>query len=381
MRHITLLLFMMGSMLIAQEKASIVKGKLTGIPDGTQISLFQQFERLGNRVGIDTLKNGEFYFEFAPESYPANLSLRGGEGMNGKCEIYLEKAEPTMIEGTGNFLSAWRATNSSSEQRFINGMADATEEFALQIDSLYMLRNKAVQDYISSNGEDTTARDMMKTVDAQVKEIQKSLIPLRFAYLKENYNSHFSVSELLAIAEYYTDIVPKEDVRAIYNKLDDTYKNTLYGEGLANQFIEVKVPQEGEMFVDLKLSDLQGNAHNLSDFKGKYMLLDFWSLGCYPCILAAPELREMQSKYADKLSIVGVSMDTKKNMWEEATERDSVTWTNLSDMKGTFGGAGVAYGISGFPTYILISPEGEIVKRWSGFGEGIFEEKIGEYLK
>ncbi|MEL7340943.1 MAG: DNA topoisomerase IV, partial [Bacteroidota bacterium] len=75
------------------------------------------------------------------------------------------------------------------------------------------------------------------------------------------------------------------------------------------------------------------------------------------------------------------SMDTKYEWWQQATERDSITWVNLSDFKGTFGGAGATYGVQGLPTYVLIGPDGKVAHRWTGFREGIFEEEVGKRLQ
>jgi hypothetical protein len=65
----------------------------------------------------------------------------------------------------------------------------------------------------------------------------------------------------------------------------------------------------------------------------------------------------------------------------ESSKKENITWTNLSDGKGTFGGAGNAYGTKGIPLYILIDKEGIIVEKWTGFNPGIFEEKLSRYLK
>ena len=93
------------------------------------------------------------------------------------------------------------------------------------------------------------------------------------------------------------------------------------------------------------------------------------------------KLRELNSNYNENLTVVGINMETNKEMWEQGTKRDSITWINLSDGKGTFAGASVIYGINGFPTYILINPEGVIVDRWMGFEKGIFKKKLGKHIE
>ena len=92
-------------------------------------------------------------------------------------------------------------------------------------------------------------------------------------------------------------------------------------------------------------------------------------------------MRKLSANYQNDLVVIGVNMETKKKFWIEASKKDSITWINLSDGKGTFGGASYTYGINGFPTYILINQEGVIVDRWMGFWPGVFEEKLSKYLK
>ena len=65
-------------------------------------------------------------------------------------------------------------------------------------------------------------------------------------------------------------------------------------------------------------------------------LLDFWSAGCGPCLMAFPEMREVQEMWKDRLVVVSISSDSEK-VWKEASERKGITWTNLNDMQGTVG--------------------------------------------
>jgi peroxiredoxin len=140
------------------------------------------------------------------------------------------------------------------------------------------------------------------------------------------------------------------------------------------------IPNVGSPMIDFNLSGLEGDGHKLEDFKGKYMLLEFWSLTCFSCMKAANVLKKMQETYHDKLHIIGLNMDTEHSMWEQGSRRDGITWHNLSDGKGTDDGIGLAYGIVGFPAYVMINPEGIIVDRWMGFKEGRLEEKVSVFI-
>ena len=171
-----------------------------------------------------------------------------------------------------------------------------------------------------------------------------------------------------------------ETIKGFFPKIDTVYTNTFFGEGLKNNLIKVIPPDIGDRFVDFYASDLQGKSHQISDYTDKFILLDFWSMACLPCVLAAPALRELSDNYINKLVVIGINLDSRKNFWEEATKRDSITWVNLSDGKGENAGAGHLYQINAVPTYILIDPQGIIVERWMGYKSGIFKEKLSKYF-
>ena len=88
------------------------------------------------------------------------------------------------------------------------------------------------------------------------------------------------------------------------------------------------------------------------------MLLDFWSSGCGPCIMALPEMKEIQEQYKDRLTIISLEFGYDKNRWKAASAQHEMTWQNLSDLKQTAGLYAV-YDVNGIPNYVLISPEGK----------------------
>ena len=87
---------------------------------------------------------------------------------------------------------------------------------------------------------------------------------------------------------------------------------------------------------------------------------------------------EIQEQYKDRLTIISLSSDT-QNRWKAASAQHEMTWQNLSDLKQTAGLYAV-YDVNGIPNYVLISPEGKIVKMWSGYGQGSLKLKMRRYL-
>ena len=183
----------------------------------------------------------------------------------------------------------------------------------------------------------------------------------------------------LAMSAKYTENYPyKDEVIALYEGLTDEEKQTSWAMDTYTYLFPPQVVEVGDEMADADLYDLEGNVHHLSDFKGKYIMLDFWSRGCGPCIMALPEMKEVAEMYKDRLTIVSLSIDTKKG-WEAASKAHEMTWQNLSDLKGS-NGLYAKYGVRGIPNYVLISPEGRIVEKWFGYGKQSLKRKLRRLL-
>lgn len=117
----------------------------------------------------------------------------------------------------------------------------------------------------------------------------------------------------------------------------------------------------------------------MSDFKGKAVLIDFWSRGCGPCLKALPEMKEISQKYKDCLEVVSISIDDRTN-WEIASRHHAISWWNLNDLKGNHG-LYAKYSAGSIPRYVFLSPEGEVVEMWSGYGKGSLLEKLGKLME
>ncbi len=347
-----------------------ITGNVQGIPDSTVIDLYVQYENLGSRVSSDTIVNGEFSFSdsIGDEVLNMNLSMRDMQKYSGMCNLWVGKADIN-VNGSGKYLSAWETISDLKEQKDENNILNLTTKYRIQRDSLNLQQMRNYEKNINDNG----------VIRKQLDSLYKIQQNIELDFLKDNYNSKVYVMHLCRIAEY-CDSVQKLKIKSFYQKIDTTYMNSLWGEGIKNSFIKKTPPKAGDKFVDFKSFDLNNNSHQLSEYLGKYILMDFWSIGCYPCILSIPELHKLSIEYKDELTIVGLNMETKKKFWIEQSKKDSVSWVNLSDGKGTFGGASFLYGINGFPTYILISPEGIIVERWMGYRQGLIDEKLSKYI-
>jgi thiol-disulfide isomerase/thioredoxin len=152
-------------------------------------------------------------------------------------------------------------------------------------------------------------------------------------------------------------------------KLFNNFSNSLKNHSLGRQ-VKYKI-FEGEQMTLLNSkaiifsqTDTSGIEIPLSFFKGKYLLIDFWASWCGPCRAENPNIKNAYKKYKSKgFEILGVSLDNDKTAWINAIIKDSLTWTNVSDLKGWKNNVAQKYVVSAVPASYLLDKEGKIIAK------------------
>ncbi len=131
-------------------------------------------------------------------------------------------------------------------------------------------------------------------------------------------------------------------------------KNTADEEEAAKkQAAGVEAPQ-------FTLNDIDGKLLALSSMRGKYVVLDFWGSWCVWCIKGFPKMKEYYEKYSGKFEILGIDCNDTEEKWKAAVKKHELPWRHVYCPKE----ASVLsdYGIVGYPTKIVVGPDGKIVK-------------------
>jgi len=119
---------------------------------------------------------------------------------------------------------------------------------------------------------------------------------------------------------------------------------------------------QADLAPDFELPDLQGNPLKLSSLRGKYVVLDFWGSWCIWCIRGIPHMKEAYKKYKDKMEILGVDCQDTEEKWKAAVEEHQLPWLQVRCPEDYLQTLGQQYRIQGFPTKVIIDPEGRLVK-------------------
>ena len=177
--------------------------------------------------------------------------------------------------------------------------------------------------------------------------------------------------------EEFMEIMATVPLENQWGSMKQYYTSMVEGENLRRENIAFMRNIKGNSAPDFEFETIDGKKGKLSDYRGNYMLLEFWSVGCGPCIAEIPNLKETLEKFGPKgFDILSICMT--RNMAEdkfiEFMDEKEITWTTV--LEGDDPSISKRYKIYGVPTFFLIDPEGKVVN----LGAEIRGERLGKKL-
>ena len=368
----------------APQNGALIQGWATGLDPDDIITaeLFQHEGGVGVGIGTDTLRNGRFTFRLdslsEADHYMVSL-FRPRDGyvdvINYGPEIYLEPGAFVRIKGEGKHFRSARIDSPVKDQKLRQQyLKKMSREDWKALDEIqahrYLLVNAIYYDQsLTQEQKDSLRMVAQQDLDASHK-ISDRLMQQDMKLLKTEEIGTFALDRLLTLA-LQVSLEKKQNREAVlrlYERLSDDQKTSRAGMEALNYLNPVKTVSFGSPVPSYDYIDKDGKTVRISDFAGKWVLMDFWSRGCGPCIKSVPELGAISKEFQDKLAVVSISLDS-KNTWREASEEHGIFWNDWNDPTGSSGSVR-AYGTTGIPTFVLVSPEGIINQIIVGYGEG-----------
>jgi peroxiredoxin len=238
---------------------------------------------------------------------------------------------------------------------------DENKKYQAQIASAEKVILSVNQVYQTAPPEKQGDQHFMDSLNVILSKYGEQEKVLQTDYIKQNPGSYLSLVLLMQTAQPPIDLAV---IEPLYKMLSADVRDTYSGQEFAKQLDAVKATSVGAIAPDFTQNDVNDKPVKLSDFRGKYVLLDFWASWCGPCRAENPNVVSAYEKYKDKnFTVLGVSLDQpgKKENWLAAIKADGLTWTQVSDLKFWQNTAARQYNILSIPQNYLIDPSGKII--------------------
>ncbi|MBS1919477.1 MAG: AhpC/TSA family protein [Bacteroidetes bacterium] len=353
----------------AQKPNVFVNANIKGIKFGDWV----YYRTLGGEMkdSVKTVQNG-FRFKLNIPAGEGNIYLlQIGKGYqdNNTSLVYLDKGTVN-IKGKGPGFKDAKLSGTSSVKDW-NTYNDFTQKDPRvnDADSFYKKANELYSKHDSLG---------LKALEPKLNYLDSVKTELSKQWVNEHLNSPISAFVLSFVLKYKLKM---EETEAIMNKISASAKNNIPAKKVLHSIEVDKLTGMGRTAMDFTQTDTLGKPVSLKDFRGKYVLVDFWASWCVPCRGENPNVVKAFASYKSKnFTVLGVSLDNpgKKDAWLKAIHDDGLTWTHVSDLKGWSNAVAKQYDINSIPSNLLIDPEGKIVAK-DLHGEEL-EKKLSELL-
>lgn len=381
----------------AQEKPFLVKGTITGKTNDYIYLTYQS--GTGNSYTTDSslIRDGRFSFNGKLNGpIQAYVVLDKKENSFGRySELFINPGNMELSIDYKQFPEKVVLKGSPVQQE-MEVLTKAKASVNKELKPLREAYDKANNEYIAAikakkdsatlatlKNVATTAKDAMDPYHEKIQTIDKDFM-----------DKHPRSLVTASLLRYRISSMPLPEAEKRYAALSNDTKNSPLGETIKKEVDGLRKGSPGATAFQFSSKEIKGSMLSLADYKGKYVLLDFWASWCVPCRKGNPHLLSLYSRYKDKgLEIIGISDDDgKPEAWQKAVEKDKIdVWKHvLRGLKhgpnNTFDRSediSEQYGIHTLPTKILIDPQGIIVGRYGGGGENdeAMDKKLAEIFE
>lgn len=241
------------------------------------------------------------------------------------------------------------------------------------------LINKAINITLEINKNKDISVEEKKKLSENSEALSKQATGEKVSFIKSKPNSLASLwimEDMLIRSE-----IEPLSLEPILAKVDaKKYGANNFYVSVRDRIEGAKRTSAGNTCPEIVTSDsFDGKTFTSESMKGKYMLIDFWGTWCGPCMAGIPKMKAFRDKHADKLQLLSISNDKVIATWKSVITQKQMDWPNIligADEKNYVN----KFNVQGFPTKILVSPDGIILYRESGENDD-FYEKLEKLIK
>ena len=342
------------------QKQTTITGTLTGMESDTLIVNYFAVSDLSRRtLNTDTvaLQEGKFTCQLENDSVPMEVYFYA-KPRNGAPMKLLRKSM-----GVVAFPGETVELSGSMDEYHMKGNAfhQAYEEVRTLCKPYEDKMHEITQVIMGMQSDGTLTPERLDSLRQIYEPINADMKKVKEDYIRQHPDEDISVYLLSDLGKEAGDLLDLIGEKAQNGPMAPLYK--AMKEAIAQQKAREEARKnmvEGAVAPDFTLKDLQGKDLTLSSLRGKYIVLDFWGSWCGWCIKGIPDMKKYYEKYKDRMEILGVDCRDTEEKWKAAVEKYELPWLHVRNTDET--DITVKYGIQGYPTKIVIDPEGKVAK-------------------
>jgi len=267
--------------------------------------------------------------------------------------VYLEKGDISLTANDSVKNAMFTGSKLNDENKAYKALTQAPDKDIAMLNA----------EYSSAPEDKKNDQDFKDGLQARYNKIMETKHTLQQQFIRQYPDSYIS---LLVLMEQSGNDIDVATVEPVYKSLSASVRNTAAGLEFAKAIDAERTTAVGAVAPVFTQNDVNDKPVSLTDFRGKYVLVDFWASWCGPCRGENPNVVKAYNQYKDKnFTVLGVSLDRpgKKDDWLAAIKADGLVWTQVSDLKFWDNDVAKLYGIKSIPQNYLLDPTGKIIAK------------------